>query len=147
MALKTPLQMSLDFLSRRAYTEQELSEKLSTCRFSDEEISECLQRLKSWGYLNDLNFGINRIISLKAKLKSRDYIKNDLLKHGLTTEACDDLMDINYPEETEKDIALELLKKKFYKRPKSTSQGAFFLQRAGFSEDTIHHCFPNLSAP
>lgn len=147
MTLKSPMQISLELLSRRAYTECGLSEKLLSYGFSNEEIIECLERLKSWGYINDRDFGINRITSLMAKLKSRAYIKNDLLKNGLTLGMCDEILNMYYPEETEINIANELLKKKFNKRLKITSQGQLVLQRAGFSEDTIHHCFPNFSAP
>ncbi len=143
-SVRQPMETALKYLSRQSFTEHKLSSKLKTAGFEDEEVTETISRLKIWGYLNDREFGVNRIKKLQERLKSRSCIELDLKNNGISTNLINKLLDLYYPEQMEIQIARELLQKK-------TSSGRFdtvklwsYLLRAGFSENTIHLCFPNV---
>lgn len=140
------MDVALDLLSRRPFTEQQLTEKLTQSGFDPGHIHETVNRLKGWGYLNDSEYGTNRIHTLLGRLKSRGFVEGDLLGHGLRPELIQELMNIYYPESLEIDIARRLISRKSYAKRKSKTWGPAFLIRAGFSENTVHQCFPEVSS-
>lgn len=140
------MDVALSLLDHRAYTEQKLAEKLSASGFGPEDTHETLSRLKSWGYLNDNEYGINRITTLQARFKSRVFVEGDLLVNGLNTELIQELMNSYYPESLEIDIARQLLRRKSHAKKQKSTWGPAFLMRSGFSENTIQHCFPEVSS-
>lgn len=143
MAEKTVMDQALKLLSRQAYSATKLSEKLKRSGYSAEEIMDCLKRLEGWGYLNDRNYGINRIEAMKAKLKSRYYVENNLIESGLNQILVKELLEENYPESLEYSIAKKfLLSKNSTNKVKKHPQW-MVLARAGFSEETIRKCFPD----
>ena len=137
------MEMALNFLSRRAYTEQKLTERLSGFGFNQVDINETLSRLKSWGYLNDNEYGKTRITHLQTRLKSRAFVEGDLRANGLKPELIDELLNIYYPESLEIEIARKLLRRKLQAKRQSKTLGCTFLMRSGFSENTIQRCFPD----
>ncbi|MGE5583071.1 MAG: regulatory protein RecX [Bacillota bacterium] len=139
-----PIDKALIYLSRRAYPERRLAEKLSKDGFTEAEIGECLLRLKSWGYLNDRRFGSDRIRQLQERLKSRSYVMADLENSGLDKELIAELLESFYPEELELEIAGKLIAKKYLPIKSSQPKGWVSLIRAGFSENTVRHCFPDI---
>jgi regulatory protein len=146
MSVKSPMDLALSLLGHRAYTEQKLAEKLSESGFDPGDIQETLIRLKNWGYLSDKEYGIHRMATLQARLKSRFFVEGDLLVNGLNPELIQELMNIYYPESLEIDIARQLLRRKLHAKRQSKTWGPAFLMRAGFSENTIHQCFPEVSS-
>ena len=134
------MDLALKCLSRRAYSHSKIVAKLGQAGFDETEINECVRRLEDWGYLNDREFGMSRIATLQARLKSRNYVEGDLEAQGISHELVQELLAEFYPEEMEPEIASELLQKK----PRKKSKGYALLLRAGFSESTIHRCFPDL---
>ena len=134
---------ALKYLSRQAYSEQRLSDKLIATGFPEVEIIECCTRLKHWGYLDDREFGINRIKQLQERLKSRSFIISDLENRGLAKNLLTELVDSCYPEEAETEIARKLLLKKG-STGKNQSKMWIYLLRVGFSENTVRHCFPSI---
>lgn len=140
MAERTPIDLALKSLSRQAYSLSKMVAKLSRAGFNENQINECINRLENWGYLNDREFGSRRIAILQGRLKSRSYVMSDLESQGLSSHLAQELLAEFYPEEMELEIARKLLQKKGDKKNK----GYAFLLRAGFSENTIHRCFPDL---
>ena len=140
------MEAALNFLSRRALTEKKMGERLSASGFSPADIQETLNRLVGWGYLNDYEFGKNRVEHLLGKLKSRAFVKGDLLANGLEMEAVQELMTLHYPESLEIEIAQKLLRRKSHDKRQNKTWGFTFLMRSGFSENTIHRCFPEVSS-
>jgi SOS response regulatory protein OraA/RecX len=146
MSGKSPMDTALILLGRHPLTEQQLAKKLSESGFDPEDISETLNRLKGWGYLNDSEYGINRINTLLSRFKSRVFVEGDLLAHGLEPELIQELLHNYYPETLEIDIARQLLRRKSPVKRQSKTWGQAFLIRSGFSENTVHQCFPEVSS-
>lgn len=139
MSERTPMDLALKSLSRQAYSRAKLATRLGRAGFEEPQIDECLKRLENWGYLNDREYGIARIATLQKRLKSRNYVASDLEAQGLSPELIGQLLAEFYPEEMEIEIAWKLLKKK----AGVAKKGLGLLARAGFSENTIQHCFPD----
>lgn len=138
MSQQTPMDLALKCLSRQAYSRSKLIAKLNRAGFDQDQTNECITRLENWGYLNDREYGIGRITTLQARLKSRNYVAGDLELQGLPSKLIQELLAEFYPEEMELEIARRLLQKKSGKK----ANGYSFLVRAGFSENTVRHCFP-----
>lgn len=142
---QTTLEIALKFLTKRAYSTEQLMKRLLEFGFIEQEINECINRLQGWGYLNDKEFGLRRLATLIARYKSRAFVENDLRVSGLNMDLIKELLAIHYPETLELEIAQKLICRKPNNRLKSETWGPGFLSRAGFSENTIHQCFPELS--
>lgn len=140
MPEQTPIDLALKSLSHQAYSRNKMVAKLKKAGFSETQINECIARLENWGYLNDREYGIERIATLQARLKSRSYAAGDLELQGISSNLIHELLAEFYPEEMEIGIAHKLLAKKVNQKNKGYSS----LARAGFSENTISHCFPDI---
>lgn len=143
----TAMQLALKHLDRQAYSEGKLRQKLELSGVSNPEAEEAITRLKSWGYLNDWEFGKNRVLALQARLKSREYVRCDLTENGLANALVDELLAAFYPRDAELEIARNFLKKRnrASKKPDPHARSNWAaLARAGFSEETIHGCFPEI---
>jgi SOS response regulatory protein OraA/RecX len=137
---------ALKQLGRQTMATRKLTEKLLQADFDAAAVEECVARLRGWGYLDDRQFGIDRLRSLQIKLKSRRYIEEYLLHSGLEPLLVGDLLAECYPETLELDVAKKALTRKFSGKPHSTVQMIQYLFRAGFSEDTVGQCFPDRSS-
>ena len=135
------MEVALKLLSKKNYTESQLIEKLVEIGFGIEEIDDCFQELKRWNYLSDYNYGVTRTRLLQKKLRSLAYIENDLLSKGMAIEVVRILLKEYYPIELELEIAKEFLKKKYHGCEIPIS-GWKVLANAGFTENTLRHCFP-----
>ncbi|HBE80444.1 MAG TPA: hypothetical protein DDW65_22070 [Firmicutes bacterium] len=141
--LSNAVDEAVKLLSRKAYSEKNLADKLVTVGFDRTEVAECLHSLRNWHYINDREFAINRIKQLQTRLKSRAYTRLDLENLGLPKDLAGELLNTLYPEEQELRIAQQLLQKKANSQVNLRKMWAF-LVRAGFSENTVHHCFPGI---
>jgi SOS response regulatory protein OraA/RecX len=145
MAERRVMEIALRYLARQDYTGPNLAEKLLKAGFEPEEVAQCIQHIRNWGYINDCQFAIVRIKKLQAKYKSRFYIEGYLLESGLKPEMVSELLAELYPEKLEVEIAGELLRRKFSKKEYSPVKQWQFLIRAGFSENTVSQCFADIS--
>ncbi len=140
------MEIALDLLSRRAYVEKKMIQRLSESGCNMEEINETLSRLRQWGYLNDREYGKNRIVTLQSRLKSRAFVENDLRIGGLESGLIKELMNSYYPELLEIQIARQILLRNPHKQQRNKAWGPAFLIRSGFSENTVQQCFPEVSS-
>lgn len=100
---------AMNLLLYKDRTEKELQKRLEECDFAPEEISEAMEYVRSFGYLNDRKYAENYILTYRMK-KSRSMIVHELRERGIEEihiEAAEEL----FPED-ESDPAFELLKKK-----------------------------------
>ncbi len=141
MPERTPMDLALKSLSRQACSRSKMAAKLNRAGCDPNQTDECIGRLENWGYLNDREFGIGRIATLQARLKSRNYVAGDLELQGISSKMIQELLAEFYPEEMEVEIARKLLQKK----PDQKNKGYASLIRAGFSENTVQQCFPDLT--
>lgn len=140
------LETALKCLNRQALTAQKLTDKLLRAGFENDAVAECVGRICQWGYLNDRQLGMDRLKSLQVKLKSRSFIETDLTHSGLEPSLVNELLDEYYPEATEVDIAQKLLARKYNGQKDSAVKMGQYLQRAGFSENTVRQCFSGVSS-
>ena len=130
----------LGLLSRRMYSQKELSEKLKLHGCPPGIAEEILERLKENGYLSDENYREQFLYSRQTYKKQGFYkIKQDLFGKGISLDACD------YDFEAEKQnlkeqVSLLLQKqtdtKKIYSR----------LLRKGYRFSDISDCLRTLSS-
>lgn len=119
-------------------------EKLIKKKFSTNEISQTVKKLKEYGYINDETFAERLIESGKKKLIGRIKLSFDIYKKGINKQFADELIGKFYTKEEEKDIAVKALNKKMVSLIKYKENDLIFkkklydfLQRRGFSSDII----------
>ena len=141
MAEEPLMEKALQYLNRRNMTGAQLAGKLLKDGFEPEAVTECLEQIRRWGYLNDRYFLIRQIESLQVKLKSRSYVEEYLLHCGAQRQLVTELLDSYYPEDLEVSVAKKLVARKFQNKPVSCDKKRQYLLRAGFSENTVGQCF------
>lgn len=130
-------------MDRKAYTRRELTAKLKQDGFDPDEVAQATERLNGWGYLNDRDFGAERIRILMAREKSRAFVCADLEAKGLATDLITDLLDEFYPENLEAEIARCFLRK-HSSRNRPVQSMIASLARAGFTPQTIRRSLPEV---
>lgn len=141
------IQFALKLLDRRAYSEAKLRQKMEQSGIFDLQSELAIARLKSWGYLDDREYGKNRVRALQIRLKSREYVRGDLTEDGLEGGLVDELLSEFYPWGAELEIARDFLKKRVRPNQKTVLRARSewtALVRAGFSEETIRDCLPEI---
>lgn len=139
---KKAMELSLRYLGYRARSEKEMEVYLRGKGFEDPTIEDCLSRLESYGYVDDLAFARSWVKSrLKSKHSGRALIRNELLQKGIKGHVLDKaLMDIDGDIELEGAFAL---KDKYMRRYEGLSQEDKkrklhgLLSRRGHSWNTI----------
>lgn len=136
-------EIALNFLSYRARSEKEISEKLKKKGFKPEKIEEVIEDLKRVNLLDDYEFACGWI---KDRMKNRPrgiaLLKQELIKKGVKKEIIDKALGECYPEADEVKLATELIKKreKRYKnleRKLARKRMSDFLLRRGFSYEVV----------
>ena len=134
------VQTALKYLERRSYSQHQLEVKLASAGFGAIEIAGVVERLLGWAYLNDYEFGLERIRLLIERCKSRAYVCEDLHACGMALKLIDELIAKEYPIALEAQVAAHFLAK----RPSSWRNSPLWavqaLTRAGFSDETIRSC-------
>jgi SOS response regulatory protein OraA/RecX len=139
------MQTALKYLGRRFYSQRQLESKLTGVGFNAVEITAVFERLIGWGYLNDRQFGMERIRLLMERCKSRMYVIEDLNSCGLASILIDELIMSEYPTTLEVEIAIRFLRKRSTSRRNDPALVFQVLTRAGFGEDAIRRCLAALS--
>ncbi len=121
-------------------TEGQLREKLKVNGYTEDVIDEALEYVKSFGYVNDLNYA-KRFIDHKKEKKSKKEIYALLCNKGLDKELISQAMEEMYDREDGKAAIKELLRKKKY-CPDTASdaekQKIFaYLMRKGFAYEDV----------
>ena len=133
--MKSPIEISLDYLKFRPRTVFEITEKLKSKNISDKEIKETIAVLKRNGLLDDENF---------AKMWVRDrnllkptgsfLLKLELKKMGVA----ESLIEKAISGQDEEELAKQAIEMKGRYREAEFEKKAQFLQRRGFSMNTIY---------
>lgn len=133
---------ALLILQRRMYSTAELTAKLKAKGHLPEGINATVQKLQSYGYLNDREFG--RLLAekyLRAKRYSRPQISVKLRQKGLSDEIIrQSLADYNATEEI--DVVVRLIEKKLrLTAPPDKLKIYRYLGSRGFSAATIERAY------
>lgn len=127
--------MSLYFLKFRPRTVFEITEKLKSKNISDKEIKETIAVLKRNGLLDDENFA-------KMWVRDRNLLKptgNFLLKLELKKLGiAESLIEDAISDQDEEELAKRAVEMKGRYRNAEFAKQAQFLQRRGFSMNTIY---------
>lgn len=133
--MKSPIEISLNFLKFRPRTVFEITEKLKSKNISTEEIKETIRVLKRNGLLDDEKFAKMWIGDRNRFKPSGNFLlKLELKKLGIDEVIIEDAISDQDEIELAK-LALEL--KNRYRNAEFSKQ-AQFLQRRGFSMNTIY---------
>lgn len=131
---------AMHLLEAMGRTEAQLREKLKQGGYPEDIIEEALSYVKSFGYVDDLDYARNFIDSRKEK-KSRREIKMLLAGKGVPEEEIERAMEECYEKETAA-LAIEKLMRKRHYIPEEASyeesqKFMAYLMRKGFSYDEI----------
>ncbi len=134
---------AMNLLQKRDYTEYKLREKMKEGLYSSEIIDDTIEYLKSFRYLDDERYA-DEYIRYHMELRSRNRIKQDLIRKGVDSGIIDRFLDDSYSEEDsdpELALCLKLLKKKHYDKDNMTYEEKrkimALLYRKGFDNGVI----------
>lgn len=136
------LQTAYEILSRRAYSERELRQKLLQKGFDEDQINEVICYLSERGYLNDtaLCGMLVRKYTNCGKYGKRA-IMNKILQRGIPSDIVQSNIEMHNFRELSN--AIQLIEKVFNKESKpfdKAKTGRFLINR-GFSYSTIQQAF------
>lgn len=111
VVLKRAKLRAMHLLTDMARTESGLREKLRQGLYPEDIVEEALAYVRSFGYLDDLQYAKDLIESRKDK-KSKKEIYALLCKKGVPPEQVREAFESCYPEEGESDAIRRILEKK-----------------------------------
>lgn len=132
----------MNLLKTRAYTEQQLCDKLKQGFYPVQVIEEAIEYVKSFHYVDDEKYAEDYIVGQLSR-KSKQRIRMDLLRKGIDREMIDRKLMQAQEDETnvkESEVILRLLEKKHYvpEMSQSDKQKIYgFLLRRGFQSSDI----------
>ena len=102
---------ALRIIEKSCKTEKEVRDKLILKGYEDNSINKSIEFLKEYNFINDSNY-TKAFIREKLKSQGSQKIKYTLIQKGISKENIEEeLSDLN--KESEKNIALNIAKKKF----------------------------------
>jgi regulatory protein len=138
----TALSAAVKLLSARPYSEKRLREKLAN-KFSRDEISQAVRRLKSERLLDDVRYAEDFVRTrLVARPRSGFVLIRELMQRGIARSEAQDVVNRLVPEQSHEELARELLSRKqtMYRgldEPTRRRRLTAFLARRGFSYEVI----------
>ncbi|MGE7092329.1 recombination regulator RecX [Lysinibacillus sp. NPDC048646] len=132
----------LNFLSYQMRSEHEIKKKLLTLEFGEAVILEAIQKLKSYGFLNDETYSKALLDTKKATMKKGPRaIRQDLIKKGIDKNLQDEVLG-TYSHEEQLKLAIQLAEKVIRSEKKKTpmqikSKIQDFLMRKGYSFNIV----------
>ncbi len=145
-----PFQIALRYLERRARTEYELRQKLAAKKVAPSEIDTVIERLKGYGYINDLKFAKDwQRYRDDFKPMGKRRLKLELSLKGVPKEA---IATVEVDPEKEYRLALEaaesrLRQYRLLDPPTWRRRLTGFLGRRGFGYETIKRVLADLDGP
>lgn len=124
-------------LGQQPRSEKELGDRLTRKGASEETVLTALERLRSWGYLDDTALA-ERWVASRGKTRGKFLLRQELNRKGLdAAEALEGRSD-----DDEQSACLAVARKRAGQPPKDSSREAqaklaAFLQRRGFGWDAI----------
>ena len=131
---------AMHLLNTMGRTEQQLRDKLQAGEYPPEVIDKAVDYVKSFGYINDLEYARNFILGRKSR-KSRTELYHLLLAKGLEKDDIEQALDECYPAEDAQAAIRIFLRKKGYDpgavNPETTRKIMGALMRKGFRYEDI----------
>jgi regulatory protein len=129
---------ALKLLKFRPRSENELRKRMKLKGFDDSEIVEVIEKLKQYGYLNELEDAINYVKIKCEKGWSKKRIYLGLLIRGYNEQIINEALN-NY----EKDVVIEKLKREMRRKHLDKEKLIKLLKSRGFEWDIIKEVLKN----
>lgn len=137
---------AMHLLNAMGRTESQLTEKLKQGGYPEDIVKEALAYVKSFGYVDDINYARNFIDHRKDK-KSRKEIVMLLRGKGVSDEDIERAMEECYEKETAVLAIEKLMRKRRYVPGEASYEGKqkfmAYLMRKGFSYDDVCRALEN----
>jgi len=136
----TPLDYAYRLLARRAYGEQELTDKLLAKGFTAAAVTRTVARLKTQGYLDDVRLAADQAERLRARGFGAEGIKAKLAQKGLPPETVAQTLETG-GENRDLESARHLLASRFsadaLKQSQIHARAYRLLLRRGYSPEVV----------
>ena len=129
---------ALKLLKFRPRSENELRKRMKLKGFDDIEIVEVIEKLKKYGYLNEIEDAINYVKIKCEKGWSKKRIYLGLLIRGYNEQIINEALN-NY----EKDVVIEKLKREMRRKHLDKEKLIKLLKSRGFEWDIIKEVLKN----
>lgn len=133
----------MNLLKSREYTQLQLERKLEQGFYPKEIIEEAIAYVKSYRYLDDERYA-EQYINCRLQYDSRQKIKQNLIKRGISKNIIEKYLDLAGQEEgapKESELIARLIEKRRYRPEEATVQEKqkmfAYLYRKGFSAEEI----------
>src|SRR5215831_4148782 len=140
----TPLDYAYRLLARRAYSEQELTDKLLAKGFTAAAVTRTVARLKTQGYLDDVRLAADQAERLRARGFGAEGIKAKLAQKGLPPETVAQTLETG-GENQELESARHLLARRFsadaLKQSHSQARAYRLLLGRGYYQAVVERLF------
>ena len=136
----TPLDYAYRLLARRAYSEQELAEKLTAKGFTPSAVTRTVARLKDQGYLNDTRLAADQAERLRTQGFGPEGIRAKLAQKGLAAGTIEQTLEAG-GEDQDVQSARRLLASRFpadaLKQPQIRARAFRLLLRRGYAQEIV----------
>jgi len=136
----TPLDYAYRLLARRAYSKQELTDKLLAKGFTEAAVTRTVERLTAQGYLDDARLAADQAERLRERGFGPEAIKAKLAQKGLSSETVGHIEALDHAAE-EMEFARRLLASRFspdaLKQPQTYARAFRLLLRRGYAQELI----------
>jgi regulatory protein len=129
---------ALKLLKFRPRSENELRKRMKLKGFDDSEIVEVIEKLKQYGYLNEIEDAINYVKIKCERGWSKKRIYLGLLIRGYNEQIINEALN-NY----EKDVVIEKLKREMRRKHLDKEKLIKLLKSRGFEWDIIKEVLKN----
>jgi regulatory protein len=129
---------ALKLLKFRPRSENELRKRMKLKGFDDSEIVEVIEKLKKYGYLNEIEDAINYVKIKCERGWSKKRIYLGLLIRGYNEQIINEALN-NY----EKDVVIEKLKREMRRKHLDKEKLIKLLKSRGFEWDIIKEVLKN----
>lgn len=142
----TPLDYAYRLLARRAYSEQELANKLLATGFTEAAVTRTVERLTAQGYLDDARLAADQAERLRERGFGSEAIKAKLAHKGLSSEIVGHAGALDHAAE-EMESARRLLASRFsadaLKQPQTYARAFRLLLRRGYAQELVERVLGN----
>jgi regulatory protein len=137
----SPLDYAYGLLTRRAYSEQELTNKLLAKGFTEAVVTRTVERLTAQGYLDDARLAADQAERLRERGFGAEAIKAKLAQKGLSSdETVGHTGALDHAAE-EMESARRLLASRFsadaLKQPQTYARAFRLLLRRGYAQELV----------
>ena len=136
---------ALHILERSDRSENELRQKLKSCFYPQGIIDATIMYVKSFGYIDDMNY-CKKFIESRGNHKSKKDLQYTLLHKGVDRTLIDEVLSSLYTEEDSECAIEQLIRKRRFDR-ETASLDEYrklyaYLARKGFSYEEVSRVLP-----